>query len=258
MADMDFSKQSEDERLLVISFDNQKPMRADQVASILKALDSDYRQMTGRDLVLARLEIGSTWIWLTDILANGGSYIKSAAEIAKAAQDLGSFAKKLRGELKPTKIALPGHELTEPDDSVDKTVVALAKVAAETHSTVRFRKITTTDGKTEQVDFEVTPSEFQDSSKRVKKKPKKLKKKLLSGYAAIPHEEIARTMRALPAVTGDTAEVVTAMVQALIANGAEYMLEQVASTLEIEGRWDIATIIRQQIGKGRGHMTVEN
>ncbi|WP_286166744.1 hypothetical protein [Ochrobactrum sp. POC9] len=62
MADFDFRKESVDERVLVISFDNGKPMSAAQLAGIFKALDADFMQMTGRDLVVARLELGSTWI----------------------------------------------------------------------------------------------------------------------------------------------------------------------------------------------------
>lgn len=39
--------------------------------------------------------------------------------------------------------------------------------------------------------------------------------------------------------------------------GSTYVLEQVATTLELEGRYDIATIIRHLIGKDKGHVHVE-
>ncbi|MBB4402916.1 MULTISPECIES: hypothetical protein [Rhizobium/Agrobacterium group] len=256
MADYDFDRRTEDERLLVVSFNNQIPLRADQLASVLKAMDADYRSMTGRDLVVARLEIGSTWIWLTDLLANGGGYLKSSAEAATAVEDLASFAKDIYKAVRPTKAALPGHELPDADgDKVDKTVVALAKLSAETGVAIRFRKVT----KDEEVDFEAIPPQLESAAKRIKKTPKKLKKeKLATRYAEIPEEQMVVTMRALPAAVGDAAEMVRAMVQALIMNGAAYVLEQVAGTLEMEGRWDIAGIIRQEIGKGRNHVTVEN
>lgn len=79
MTDFDFSKETGDERLLVIAFDNQRPMSAAQLATVLRALDSDYKSMTGRDLVLGHMELGSVWIWLMDAAIYGGGTIVAAA-----------------------------------------------------------------------------------------------------------------------------------------------------------------------------------
>lgn len=65
-------------------------------------------------------------------------------------------------------------------------------------------------------------------------------------------------MRALPQITGELEAVVRALVNAAIVNGGAYLLEQVAGTLEAEGRWDIASAIRQHLGGGHGSVRLDN
>lgn len=48
------------------------------------------------------------------------------------------------------------------------------------------------------------------------------------------------------------------MVQATVVNGGRYLLEQVAGTLDGEGRRDIATIIRQELEGGQTFVQVDN
>ncbi|AAK65862.2 hypothetical protein [Sinorhizobium meliloti] len=259
MADFDFRKYSDDERLLLISFENGGPMTAAQVAAILKALDADYRRMTGRELVLARLELGSTWIWLADIATSAGGWIKGTAAVVKATQDLASFAKKLREGFKPKQEPVPLNQLGAFDDSVDRSITAMAKASEETHSTIRMRKTITTDAGTETIDIEVTPKEAKEARKRVKDKPKTATLAAPDVPKAIAHhDELVGTMRALPQLTGELEAVVRALVNAAIVNGGAYLVEQVAGTLEAEGRWDIASIIRQHLDGGRGFVRVDN
>ncbi|MFD9902473.1 hypothetical protein [Mesorhizobium sp. NPDC059025] len=252
MADFDFRKNSDDDRLLLISFDNGGPMSAAQVAAVLKALDADYRRMTGRELVLARLELGSTWIWLADIATSAGGWIKGTAAVVKATQDLASFAKKLRQGFKPKPAPVPLNQLAAFDDSVDRSVAAMAKASEETHSTIRMRKTITSDAGTETIDIEVTPKEAKEARKRVKDKPKTTRLVAPSIPKLIGHhDELVGTMRALPQLTGELEAVVRALINAAIVNGGAYLLEQVAGTLEAEGRWDIASVIRQHLRGGR-------
>lgn len=258
MADFDFRKNSDDERLLLISFENGAPMTAAQVAAILKALDADYRRMTGRELVLARLELGSTWIWLADIATSAGGWIKGTAAVVKATQDLASFAKNLREGFKSKQKPVP-LKLGAFDDSVDRSITAMAKASEETHSTIRMRKTITTDVGTETIDIEVTPKEAKEARKRVKDKAKTARLVAPDVPKAIAHhDELVGTMRALPQLSGELEAVVRALVNAAIVNGGAYLLEQVAGTLEAEGRWDIASMIRQNRGGGRAFVRVDN
>lgn len=259
MADFDLRKDSDDERLLVISFANGKPMSAAQLSAIFKALGSDYRRMTGRDLVVARLEIGSTWIWLIDIAIGAGGWIKDTAGVAKAVQDIATFAKKLREGFKPTKTTVPTAGMGAFDDSVDKSITAMAKASEQTGSIIRLRKTTTTQNGTETIDVEVTPTQAKEARKRVKDRPKQTRPVASTISKAIAqHDDLISTMRSLPQATEDLETVVRAIVRATVLNGGRNILEPVVATLEGEGRSDIANIIRQELDGGQMFVPVEN
>ncbi|MBY3093329.1 hypothetical protein HFO72_21390 [Rhizobium laguerreae] len=259
MADFDFRKKPEDERVLVISFDNGEPMSAAQLAAIFKALDADYKQMTGRDLVVARLELGSTWIWLVDIATGAGGWIKDAAGVAKAAQDLGTFAKKLRDGFKSSKASVPLPQTGSVDDSVDRSITAMAKASEKTGSTIRLRKTTITATGTETLDVEVTPPQAKEARTRAKNRTKLAQIASPPALKAIAHhDELVSRMRALPKASGDLEAGIRVMVQATVVNGGRYLLEQVAGTLESEGRGDIATIIRQELEGGQTFVHADN
>ncbi|MBB3919196.1 hypothetical protein [Rhizobium fabae] len=259
MTDFDFSKNSDDERVLIISFHNELPMSAGRIGTVLRALSSDYWDMTGRELVLARMELGSTWLILTDIVVTAATWIKGGAEVAKATEDLGSFAKKLKNGLKPKPKTIAVNEITTFDTSVDKSIVAMAKVSEETKSTIRMKKTIKTNLGTETLEIEITPAQAKEAKKRVRNKPKPARHENLPQLESRGHDvkHLTQAMRGLPPATGDVETVIRALVQAHIMLGSTYVLEQVATMLEFEGRYDIATIIRQLIGKDKGHVHVE-
>ena len=259
MADFDFRKDSDDERVLVISFAKGKPISAAQLSAIFKALDSDYRRMTGRDLVVARLEIGSTWIWLIDIATGAGGWIKGTAGVAKGVQDIATFAKKLRDGFKPTKTTDLTAQMSAFDDSVDKSITAMAKASEQTGSTIRLRKTSTTQNGTETIDVEVTPSQAKEARKRVTDRPKPARiAATMTPKAIAHHDDLIGTMRSLPQANGDLESVIRAIVRATVQNGGRNVLEPVVVTLEGEGRWDIANIIRQELDGGQTYIPVKN
>ncbi|OKP69132.1 hypothetical protein BTE77_28345 [Ensifer adhaerens] len=251
MADYDFSKETGDERLLVIAFDNQRPMSAAQLATVLRALDSDYKSMTGRDLVLGHMELGSVWIWLIDAAIYSGGAIVGTAAVAKAVEELATFAKKLKAGFKDKK--LPNESMLLSAPAVDRSVMAIAKVAVDTDGTFRMKHTRETTVAKDTVEVEITPAQASEARKRLKSRPKQgVAYEALPRLIAKPEEikQIAHTMRELPPVTTDIEAVIRALVQAHIMLGSTYTLEQVATTLEFEGRSDIAAIIRQMLGKG--------
>ncbi|WP_338280286.1 hypothetical protein [Sinorhizobium sp. KGO-5] len=258
MADFDFSRDTNDERLLLIAFNNERPMSAAQVASVLRALDSDYKNMTGRDLVLGHMELGSVWIWLMDAAIYTGGGIIGTAAVAKAVEELAGFAKRLRDGFKD-KQKLPSEEWRIPAPSVDKSLLAIAKASIETRANFRIKHTRESTNARDTIEIEVTPAEASETQKRVKNRPKTGKAveppKLISTHMDI--QTIAQTMRELPPATGDIESVIRALVQAHMLLGSTYVLEQVAATLEFEGRSDIAMIIRQMLGKDKGLVHVE-
>lgn len=258
MADFDFSKDTDDERLLLIAFNNERPMSAARVATVLRALDSDYRAMTGRELVLGRMELGSTWFWLTDAAIYISAGLVGTAAALKAIEDIAVFAKRLKDGFREKERPDGGWPLSAP--SVDKSIVAMAKVSEETNSTITMRQTRETAGVRDTLEVEISPAEAKRAKQRVKNKPKKgqsIGAPLKLTSKDIDIRQITDAMRQLPPATGDIEAVIRALVQAHMMHGSTYVLEQVAITLEHEGRSDIATIIRQLLGKGRGLVHVE-
>lgn len=257
MADIDFSKYSDDERVLVLGFDNEKPMSVGQVGAVLKALGSDYWEMNGRELVLARLELGSTWLILTDIVLTAVSWIKGGAEVAKATEDLGSFAKKLKNGLKSKDVAIPVNDPNMFDRSVDKSIVAIAKAAEKTNSTIRIKKTITNSSGTETMDVTVTPAEAKQARKRVREKAHHSKHFLPAIAGPEEYKRIASSMMALPKSSGDLEVLVRTIVDIHKASGSTKVLERVADALTHQGRSDIAGLIRRHLPPGRDHAKLE-
>ncbi|MDX0537067.1 hypothetical protein GOC55_27035 [Sinorhizobium medicae] len=258
MANFDFSKETGDERLLLIAFNNQQPMSAAQLATVLRALDSDYKSMTGRNLVLGHMEVGSVWIWLMDAAVYGGGAIIGTAAVAKAVEELATFAKKLKEDFEKKK--LPDENLLLSAPMVDRSVAAIAKVAVDTNGTFRMKHTRETNAAKDTIEIEITPAEAAEAHKRVKSRPKRgVAYESIPRLIAKPEEikQIAHTMRELPPVTSDVEAVIRALVQAHMMLGSTYALEHVATTLEFEGRSDIAVIIRQMTGKGGTLVNVE-
>ncbi|PRH86008.1 hypothetical protein C5L14_17260 [Labrys okinawensis] len=129
------------------------------------------------------------------------------------------------------------------------------KVAVDTNGIFRMKHTRETTAAKDTIEIEVTPAQASEARKRVKSRPKQGRVyESLPRSIAEPEEikQIAHTMRELPPVTTDIETVIRALVQAHMIHGSTYVLEQVATTLEFEGRSDIATIIRQLIGRDKG------
>ncbi|MDC9835540.1 hypothetical protein [Rhizobium binxianense] len=254
MAGFDFSRNTEDDRLLMIAFTGERPINAAQTAELLRALNMDYRGMTGRDLVLAHYEVGSTWVWVTEAIFIAGvalSLVKSAGDVASAVNDISEFAKKIREGLKP-RSHLPAIEPAGSGD-VDRTLLAIANAAIENDTPVKLRKITHEGA----IEIEIAVSEAKFVRQRVKDKKKKKKSKTDTLYRAVDIARIAEPLRSLPAASGEMEALIAALVNAHVAYGSVSILRSVAEQLENEGRYDIAEIIRRDLGRRGGTVTVE-
>ncbi|TAV72616.1 hypothetical protein [Rhizobium leguminosarum] len=251
MADFDFSRDTEDARVLTIAFTGEKPLGAAEVATVLRALDTDYRALNGRGLVLGRLEIGSTWFSLYDALVAVGGVAGSIAEIAKAIDDISSFGVKLANALKPKPPAAAETGIAD----VARSVKEMAKVSRKTKSGIKVRKTLTTNGSVETLDIDITPVEAIAASKVASQKLKattRTTKDTLEAY----HGELLGAVRQISGSTIDPS-LISALVRALMIYGGVSSVQMVASALESEGRGDVAAAIRQEIDKGRGQVTIQ-
>lgn len=250
MADFDFRRDTTDARLLMVAFTEGTPLEAREVASMLRALDGDYKDLTGRHLVLGRIETGSTYMWVYDALVAVGGVASSAAELARAIEDIKNFGIKMTSAFMPNKSLLPQTDMR----AVTRTVKEVAKVAKKHRSVVEIRKAVVTDQGSETLDIKITPMQAISAKERLDALgvPN-------NGIKALPERSIRmlEEIRRLPPANSDTELVIATLVRALSYSGSTYALEQVADTLEAEGRSDLARIIRQHIGRGRGHVTVE-
>ncbi|MBB3978053.1 hypothetical protein GGQ64_003267 [Rhizobium azooxidifex] len=250
MADFDFSRNTEDARVLTIAFTGEKPLGAAEVATVLHALDTDYRTLNGRGLVLGRLEIGSTWFSLYDALAAVGGVAGSIAEIAKAIDDITSFGVKLANALKPK----PSAAVEKGIADVARSVKEMAKVSRKTNSGIKVRKTLTTDGSVETLDIDITPVEAIVASKVASQKLKAATR--TKDTLEVYHGNLLGAVRQISGPTIDPS-LISALVRALMINGGVSSAQMVASTLEGEGRGDVAAAIRQEIDKGRGQVTIQ-
>lgn len=252
MADFDFRKNSTDVRVLMIAFTEGAPLEVREFATVLRALDSDYREMTGRGLILGRAEIGSTWAWVYDALAAVGGVAAGAADVAKAIDDITTFGLKLTGAFKPSKSVLQQTHLRE----VEKTVKAVAKVAKKHDSVVQLRKAVSTERGTETIEINITPTEAYIAKQRLDQLSSR--HETVKALPVQQNANLLEEIRKLPPVTGDTELVIMTLIKALSPSGNIHALIEVADTLAKEGRWDLAEIIRRHIGDGPGLLRIEN
>lgn len=106
-----------------------------------------------------------------DIATGAGGWIKGTAGVAKAAQDLGTFAKKLRDGFKSSKAPVPLSQTGAVHDSVDRSITAMAQASEKTGSTIFLRKTTITATGAVTIDIEVTPAQAKEARTRAKTGP---------------------------------------------------------------------------------------
>lgn len=250
MADFDFSKDSSDPRVLMVAFTQGTPLNARELAEVLRALDSDYRDLTGRGLVLGRMETGSTWMWVYDALVAVGGVTTGVADIAKAIDDITSFGLKLKDAFTPKKSLLPKTAMKE----LSRTIKQVAKASKKHKSEVLFKKAVITDQGSETIEIKVTPVEALAARQRLDDNA--VRYNAIATHH-IQRESILEEMRKLPYASNDTELIISTLVRTLGYTGNTNALAQVADVLAREGRSDLAEIIWRQIGRGRGQLTVE-
>src|SRR4051794_2271870 len=135
---------------LVLTFDFETSLPADELGEVFTALARDYRDMTkGRVLVVKRVESGSIIATLTDAALAAAPYAAGSVAVIVAINSLAEFAKNLKEWFSHAKSDKGKKRLYRRGKKSpgQRSVEAIIKTAASTGSRVRV-KHTTEKGET--------------------------------------------------------------------------------------------------------------
>jgi len=256
---VEISEFSERERLnaLVLIVHNERPLDAAEVASLLRDLAADYRKVTKSTLVLGRLETGSTGFLLYDYLIYAGAAGTAITGVAVATGHMSKFVTWMKGFFKGTDKLAP---VLAPSDS-DLSKVAkfgnrLADTVMKNGGDLEFSFESNAKTGEHKIAFRVTHVEAMQARSREKVRQNLLRSpwalRRLSG-PTIEQAQIEDFTRRLSeqaptdAAFDQIGRLVETFVQFITDIGGRLHLPQIAQTFEMQGRSDIAQIIRRHI-----------
>lgn len=259
-------KISSNETTLVVGITGAGSLDAAEFAALLKDFGADYKKLTRSRLMLVRYEVGSSWFSVSDILITAGAIAGQATDIIKAASNMAKFAGALKGcfsksqSLNPQQISM-GQVLA-------KSVPRLTKLAAEKGAGLEISYNADHKAGTEGYSIKMTPAEVRrshdqqviegealDSDRiavsRVVKTPRPRPRQLRDA------ELLARSFSDLAAISPAEAEgIVEAFVAALKSAGSEDTLSAISSSLDDQGRHDIAAMVRKHLPRDRERVKI--
>lgn len=240
-------------RDLFIAFQNQKPLRADELGELFTTLARDYRDLTGgRTLVVGRLETGSLYAILQDAIGQAGPFISNAVEVAKAIKGIADFAKTLKdllGEEQGARPKSPARRRRKKRVGV-RSITAILKVAADSGSSIELSH-TTRDG--EKFEVRMTPPEAarahaaleaERALLRIERSQDAERMRFLAGNPE--PRQIADSLATLGR-TDNTRIFIRMIVGALRNAGVAHVINEVAEELDRRGLPDIAAAVRAEI-----------
>jgi hypothetical protein len=250
------------DRRLLLSFDNQRPLQADELGKLFTTLARDYRKMNrGRTLVVASLKMGTLFAELSDAFLLAAPGFHDVVELAKAAGSMAKFAKTL-WEL--YSVVKDGSVRTPADSRFIGTasLEAAADISERSKCEVSFYHKT----KDETVKFKITPLEARELRRKTKFLEQELreKTKLLElrkseyqkrlamdgGLPSIPHitSSLTAKLPALQALLGiadsDQRAVAETIATVLQSMGHEFSLGLFAAEFEHRGLHAVAASLR--------------
>lgn len=241
---------------LLLTIRNEKPLPAALMSDLLSALSKDYRRLNrGRTLVVSRIQMGSWWIYLCDMIQTTQPYLKNGVEFAKGGKAILDFAKGIReavGKAKGPEVHVNGGM-----HGVARTVEALAKVAIEAGSEIQVSQ-KSSDGTL--IDVRITPPEAllireiaRQRALAEKPSPSLLQtNNILRVSRGIDAKALADQLQHL-AVEGPATSVhpvLSAVLAVLRQDGNSHFIDALAYELEGRGYYDLAEIVRDVNRKG--------
>lgn len=264
MAELELAEQPRGRSDLRIAIYNERPIEAAELGKLLNDLSSDYQRLTGGSLVLARLETGSTILFLTEAalaLAAAANVAESTASIASAVEKLATFAKKIKTLIRGAESDPISEVVTRPKAPGVRSVERIIRIAAERRADVEIEYESDAGGVKEKINVRMTPSDAERIQQSVKLHRDEFQEtkaiagpnsRRLGSSAQLALEEAVESFRALPSSV-DRADfsqldpLIATIVSVLKRNNAGYYLPTIVNTLEVEGRFELAAMIRKHI-----------
>jgi hypothetical protein len=235
---------------LVIRFTGAASLDAVELASILKDLSADYKKLTRGRLMLVKYETGSALFYLTDALIVAGLLASQSTQVLEALKSIANFANVLKDFLLKAKTLNP---LTSTGQALAKSAPRMLKVAAEHNFGLEVTHSADHKAQTESFSIKMTHAEAQLAYERLvegSRRPPKLVEQHSTLPTAVTHDvdNLVQSLSRFPSVSPDELEsMVAAIVTALNSAGYSSLLPALASSLEGQGRQDIAAIVKRHI-----------
>lgn len=230
------------EPTIFLAFDNEEPIDAGELGKLLRRMSIDYRRATGGKLAVARLQVGSTEMWVTDAQLIGAAVTAVATAVivsTDAVERVVKFGKQLKQYFKDGEKALPSeYQTLDAAPSAEK----IAEIAAKHGANVKFRQVVDANG--HHTEFDLSFSEAVRIDERNKRDKKRTKEKHGQQLLRI---DVEKLMQIRDATSKETDAVVSAIVHSLTSAGHERLVTQLAIDLEAAGRKDLADIVRKHL-----------
>jgi hypothetical protein len=238
---------------LLLAFDFETPVSAEDLAEVIAALGRDYRENTdGRTLVVSRVESGSVILTFIDAVMATAPYCASAVAIVQGVNALATFAENLKKWLGRAKTEEGKKRLQRRGKKLpgQRSVEAILSLAAKTGSHVKV-KHTKHNGDT--LEAELTASEAranQIAKERVKVPKDTLHQRLTAPNVQDVIMQLEHAHKENSSLT-ELEAIVDVIVAVLQMAHAEHLLSEIASELSGRGLHAIAEVVRKRILQGR-------
>jgi hypothetical protein len=236
---------------LLLTFDFETPVSAENLAEVIVALGRDYRESTdGRTLVVSRVETGSVTLTFIDAVMAAAPYVVSGVAIVQGVNALATFAENVKKWFGRAKTDEGKKRLQRRGKKLpgQRSVEAILAIAAKTGSHVKV-KHTKPNGET--LEAELTPSEAL-ANQFAKERAKLAKARVQRPAAPDVQDVIIRLEHAYKKNRSLTEleAIMDVIVAVLRTANAEHLLSEIASELSVRGQHAIAEVVRQRIHRG--------
>jgi hypothetical protein len=234
---------------LLFHFVNEQPIFADDLGRLFVSLARDYRQLTGRRLVVTRVEPGTLTAVLKDAVVAFAPYVADAVEVAKGLNGVANFASTLRDLLE--KLRNSGPKVTAKKSAGQTALEHFLKVVAKSGGEGEFEFST----KTENIKARVTSGEAIKLREHAKNARKKQRPARPADPLALTDDRVRQLALGLAKLRdSDVTDAIPALVDALRRAGLESFVEMIASELAIRGHSQIADALRVEVARSGRNM----
>lgn len=232
----------EPKKQLILYIQNSRPIPSADLGRLFASMALDYRKATGRELVVAKIEGGSIFVYLQE----AASHFNDVAEFADAANHIFDFAKNIAGIVL---LSLGGFAAAKKvfgkgGENGWRTVESIAKLAVKSGANVKLLQ-----SKTGNPILTISPAEAKQVQKFASKN-KKLKMDPHQKTDALKFDVGMRAAIVDAVKRGDdvSKRLIAAFVEMLKKKSMEYLLLELADELEQEGLFEAASLVREAHG----------